>query len=199
MNISEYRLTAWRKLTGKWNDMAIAQLICFAASAILLPTGIGALIIAGPFSLGMSIMALSLARNMPIKLRMIFGGFRRSLGNSIIMHLIVWVYTALWSLLLIIPGLVKHYSYAMSPFILADQPALDPTSVIKKSEKMMNGHKWRLFCLDVTYIGWALLNAFTFGLASFWVIPYHRTAWAEFYQDLKNRMSEDGYYYEQNQ
>jgi len=195
MKIGEYRINAWRKLTGKWNDFAIAQLICFAAALILSPTGIGALIAAGPFGMGMSIMALTAARSQPIRLRMIFDGFRRHLGNSIVMHLMVWVYTLLWSLVLIIPGIIKHYSYAMSPFILADHPTLDPTTVIKNSERMMNGHKWRLFCLDVTFLGWGLLTLFTFGIAAFWVVPYQRTAWAEFYQDLKNRMSEDGYYY----
>ena len=67
------------------------------------------------------------------------------------------LYVALWSLLLVIPGIVKSYSYAMAPYIMAEHPALTANEAITESRRIMDGNKWRLFCLDFSFIGWELL------------------------------------------
>ena len=98
------------------------------------------------------------------------------------------VYTFLWSLLLVIPGIVKSYSYAMTNYILLDEPELRYDAAIEKSMKLMAGNKMKLFLLDLSFIGWALLCVLTFGIGVFWLKPYVSTAHAAFYEDIKNNL-----------
>ena len=102
----------------------------------------------------------------------------------------MYVFIFLWSLLLVIPGLIKSYSYAMSNFILADNPTMSANDAITASRKMMDGNKWRLFCLDFSFIGWYLLCGLTFGLLTFFVEPYHQAARAEFYESIRGEKRE---------
>ncbi len=96
------------------------------------------------------------------------------------------LYTFLWSLLLIIPGIIKSYSYRMVPFILAEDPTMDSKQAIDLSRSMMNGNKWRAFVLDLSFIGWYLLSALTAGLLLiFWVGPYVEATDAELYRALR--------------
>ena len=94
------------------------------------------------------------------------------------------LYTFLWSLLFIIPGIVKSYSYAMTPYILLDRPELSATDAIKESEKMMNGHKMELFILDLSFIGWILLSMLTCGILVLYVEPYMMATKSAFYLEL---------------
>lgn len=94
---------------------------------------------------------------------------------------------ALWCLLCFIPGFIKSYSYRMVPFILKDNPELSALEVITKSREMMNGHKWRAFLLDLSFIGWILLEFITCGLVGiFWTNPYMYNTNAALYLELKN-------------
>ena len=93
----------------------------------------------------------------------------------------------LWGLLLIVPGIIKRYSYRMAPYILADHPELSGTEVLTLSRQMMNGHKWKTFMLDLSFLGWNILSALTFGLLGvFYVNPYRQCTNAELYRELKN-------------
>jgi uncharacterized membrane protein len=100
--------------------------------------------------------------------------------------LLVYVYTALWTLLLIVPGIVKGLAYSLTPFIVKDNPELSPNEAINLSIKMMKGHKFDLFYLYLSFIGWILLAMLTLGIGLLWVIPYMQTAMAAFYLDVKN-------------
>ena len=95
------------------------------------------------------------------------------------------VYTFLWSLLLLIPGIIKHYSYAMTDYILKDEPELCNNAAIERSMAMMEGNKMKLFLLDLSFIGWAILCLFTFGIGFFVLQPYVQVSHAAFYEDLK--------------
>ena len=99
------------------------------------------------------------------------------------------IYSYLWSLLLILPGIIKSYSYAMTPYILHDDPEIQYDYAIEKSMAMMKGSKKRLFCLDLSFIGWYLLGIVTV-IGMLWVYPYHMAARAAFYEDLKNNFSQ---------
>ncbi|MBO4904599.1 MAG: DUF975 family protein [Lachnospiraceae bacterium] len=97
------------------------------------------------------------------------------------------VYLALWFLLLFIPGFIKAYSYMMVPYIVLDNPELSPKEVITRSRQMMNGHKWRAFCLDLSFIGWGLLSVLTFGLVGIlYAQPYRRSTRAALYLEIKD-------------
>lgn len=116
----------------------------------------------------------------------IFNCFKRgNYGRSIIIPLLVNIFIALWSLLLIIPGIVKTYAYAMTYYIAHDNPDLGPNDCINASREMMHGHKWDLFVLDLSFIGWAFLCILTGGIGFLWLNPYISTARAIFYENLK--------------
>ena len=106
-------------------------------------------------------------------------------GRAIEMPLLVSVYTFLWMLLFIVPGIVKAYSYAMAIYISKDKPELSAEECIQKSRRMMSGHKGELFLLDLSYIGWGILCILTCGILSLWVAPKMQTAHVLFYEDLK--------------
>ena len=95
------------------------------------------------------------------------------------------LFIALWSLLLVIPGIIKCFSYAMTPFILEENPELSANEAIDRSRAMMKGHKFDLFWLLLSFIGWYLLCIITLGLAALWVTPYIETAVGAFYEDVK--------------
>ena len=95
------------------------------------------------------------------------------------------VYLALWFCLLVIPGIIKSYSYMMVPYIVLDNPELTQKEVITKSREMMNGHKWRAFLLDLSFIGWGILSILTCGLVGiFYAEPYRRSTRAALYLEL---------------
>ena len=99
--------------------------------------------------------------------------------------LLMYIFVFLWTLLLIIPGLIKAFSYALTPYILIDYPELSANQTINLSKKMMKGHKFDLFWLGLSFIGWILLGILTLGIGYLWLIPYINTATAAFYQDVK--------------
>ena len=95
------------------------------------------------------------------------------------------LYTFLWSLLLIIPGIVKSYEYRMIPYLLAEQPDLPMKEAFALSKQMMTGQKWRAFVLDLSFIGWSILSALTLGLLGiFYVNPYRNMTYAALYEAL---------------
>ena len=95
------------------------------------------------------------------------------------------LFVALWSLLFIIPGIVKSFSYALTPFILEENPDLTANEAIDRSRAMMRGHKFDLFWLYLSFIGWAILCVFTLGIGTLWLMPYMQTSFAAFYEDVK--------------
>lgn len=114
-----------------------------------------------------------------------------SLGFGNWLH-VVWgmilstIYIFLWTLLLIIPGIIKSYSYALTPYILVEHPEMSANEAIEESMRLMDGHKFDLFYLQLSFIGWAILSILSLGLGFFWLIPYQMTAQAVFYRDIKN-------------
>ena len=95
------------------------------------------------------------------------------------------LYVVLWSLLFVIPGIIKEYGYSMTPFILAEHPEMTASQAIRLSEDMMDGHKADLFFLDLSFIGWSLLAAMTLNLGNIALNPYKNAARAAFYRNLQ--------------
>lgn len=120
----------------------------------------------------------------PLSISDLFVGFR-NYSRTVLTILLMSLYTFLWMLLLYIPGLIKSYSYAMTPYLLADHPEMSGNELIEKSMRMMKGNKMKLFLLDLSFIGWILLTFVTCGLAMLWVGPYTMAARAAFYNELK--------------
>ncbi len=143
------------------------------------------LIISGPFELGYVMFALSIKRNREGRIEQIFDGFK-DFGRSFQAYLLMIIFVALWSLLLIIPGIIAAFSYSMTFFILADDKSVPPRGALDRSKEMMYGYKVKLFYLYLRFFGWFLLSILTAGIGFFWLIPYVRVSVAHFYDELKN-------------
>ena len=111
-------------------------------------------------------------------------------GKAFGLRLVTSVFVFLWSLLFVIPGLVAAYRYAMAPYIMAEHPEMGIMEAIEASKQMMDGNKWALFCLDISFIGWTLLSALTFGIGDLFLTPYTRTATAHFYMNQTRGMNQ---------
>ena len=119
--------------------------------------------------------------------------FFNDFGRIFLTNLLQSLFIALWTLLLIIPGIIKGLAYSLVPFILADEKYKDLgfMDILKKSEEMMNGHKMDYFILGFTFIGWHLLAILTFGLLEIWILPYQTVAQYKFLNDIKEEFEKD--------
>ena len=153
------------------------------------------LLISGPLTIGLNSFFVKNARGADGELtvtapfREAFQNYPRKLGGSLWMALFIF----LWSLLLLIPGLIKTISYSMTQYILADCPEVRAKDALKLSMRMMNGHKWEFFVLLLSFIGWGLLTILTFGILEvFYVGPYRNSSFAVYYLEIKREALRTG-------
>ena len=197
MNRAELKAQAKTQIAGKIGILFVITLIIGAisgAAGVILsfvPGGslIASIIITPAFSLSMVRVYLMVIRGDNPEVAHAFCGFD-DFFSAFKVTFLVGLYTFLWSLLFIIPGIIKSYSYSMAYYIKLDHPEYTPTEAITESRRLMDGNKMRLFCLHLSFIGWAIVCLFTLGIGTFWLIPYMNAANAEFYQDLV--MGRDG-------
>lgn len=184
MKISEIKRKTKKALQGNWFGSVCVLILFVILTVVLDMTGIG-VIFSGLLYFGYATFCLGLIKTKKADIGTFFSGmftrFVKRWGASLLISL----YTFLWSLVFIIPGLVKSYSYAMTPYIMAEKPDMGINDAITKSRQMMKGHKWKLFCLDLSFTGWMLLSILTAGIALVYVWPYYSTARAAFYKEIK--------------
>ncbi|MFD3157763.1 DUF975 family protein [Haloimpatiens sp. FM7330] len=142
------------------------------------------LILGGPLTLGLVTYLLNLFRDNNSKIEDVFSGFS-SFGKSFVLNLLISIFVFLWTLLLIIPGIIASINYSMSFYILHDNPELSATQALNKSKEMMDGNKLRLFKLWLSFLGWFILGIISFGIGFIWITPYYNAALTAFYEDLK--------------
>ncbi|MBQ3504038.1 MAG: DUF975 family protein [Oscillospiraceae bacterium] len=145
--------------------------------------GLAQFIIGGTINLGYTQYLLDQHDRRELDFHVLFSQFHR-FGVGFLQFFLRNLYIALWSLLFIIPGIVKTYSYAMTPYILADHPDMTANEAITASRQLMDGHKGELFWLRLTFIGWSILCVFTLGIGSLFLNPYVNAAEAAFYRQL---------------
>lgn len=148
-------------------------------------TSITSNILVAPLTLGLISCFMKLIRDEPFRIEGLFDGFK-NLASAIILKLLMLIFTCLWTLLLIVPGIIAGYRYSMAFYILNDNPEMGAMDAIKTSKEMMKGYKWKLFCLQLSFIGWSLLSIFTLFIGLLWLIPYIQASIANFYQNLKD-------------
>ena len=141
-------------------------------------------VIGGAVTLGYVKFNLNLVDRKPASMADLFSEFKR-FGAGFIMQLLRNIFIVLWSLLFFIPGILAAYSYAMTPYILLENPDMTPGQAIAKSKELMYGNRWRLFCLEISFIGWSLLAVlFTLGLGFIVLAPYMEASFAAFYREI---------------
>jgi uncharacterized membrane protein len=170
----------WLLAVGAWFVMT---LINVAAQNIPSIGGLLGLVIAGPLALGWAIFVLALSRNHEPRFEQIFEGFRR-FGVALGAYLLALLFILLWTLLLIIPGIVAALSYSLTFYILVDDPSIGAVDAIRKSREMMRGNRWKLFYLGLRFLGWLLLCVLTLGIGLLWLAPYMSVSMAKFYDDI---------------
>ena len=148
--------------------------------------GLVQFILGGVIQLGYARYLLNQQNRQEISLRDLFSEFDR-FGQGFAQKFLRGLYCALWGLLFIIPGIVKTYSYAMTPFIMAEHPHLTAGEAIQASRDMMEGHKWELFVLRLTFIGWDILAALTMNIGHLALNPWKNAAEAAFYRQISGQ------------
>ncbi|PLT30488.1 DUF975 family protein [Peribacillus deserti] len=220
MSISEIKKEAKRSLNGKWGAAVLLTFVFFLVSTI--PGGIGEVLLAGgfeswwnqgqapieadilnmiisvilfPLSTAFYWIFLNVSRNGNVKISWLFTIYSNGrmalkiIGTTIL----IGIFVLLWAILLIIPAIIKSFSYSQTFFILRDRPELSALEAITESKKLMKGNKWKFFLMNLSFIGWAILCIFTLGIGLLWLVPYVSTSMAVFYNNLiKNEQEHSG-------
>ena len=195
--ISEYKDMALQSLEGKWTKGVVATIIYFIAASILGQTGgffpspevqavasLGISLLLLPMAWSFAVYFLRLIRDEDISYSRLFDGYQQ-FARTFLTELLKALYIILWSILLIVPGIIKSYSYAMTEFVMKDDDTLAYNAAIEKSMALMEGHKMQLFLIDLSMIGWIILSLLTLGIGFIFLEPYMYACHAHFYEDLK--------------
>ncbi len=165
----ELKLQANKVLKNNWGIILLAITLTELIASLIVASIIGSVaifFIAGPLQLGLTIMLLKVSRGKNTEIKDLFEGFK-NFSNSFALYILQFIYIFFWTLLFIIPGIIKGYSYSMAYYILADNPKMSGNDAITASRKMMDGNKWRLFSLQLSFIGWIILGTIILGSTSF--------------------------------
>lgn len=210
MSVSELKKLARSSLKGNWGKVVLLTFITFLVTTIL-PTIVEIPLSGGfeawtqedttplagfinlvisllliPFSIAIYWFYIEMYRNENPSIGRTFAIYAngelslRLIGLSIL----IGIFTFLWSLLLIIPGIIKGLAYSQAFYLMKDHPDFGPLELITESRKRMKGLKWKLFLLYLSFIGWGLLCIFTLGIGLLWLVPYMTNSLAAFYQEL---------------
>lgn len=140
-----------------------------------------------PLAMSLVIMYLSFVqRGEELSIKGLLDGFKSPYySKSVVMYLLIAIYTCLWTLLLIVPGIIKSLSYSLAPYILAENPELTAGEAINRSMEMMKGHKMQLFLISLGYALLSLLSLLALGIPLLWLYPYYQVVIAKFYEEVK--------------
>lgn len=147
---------------------------------------IGEVLLSALFTFGIISFSLKISRNEEVTYKELFSKTHLWLF-FILVTLLVGIFVSLWSILLIIPGIIATYAYRMVYFIKLDNPDIGVLEAISKSKEIMRGHKLDLFILQLSFIGWIILGAFTFGILYLWLVPYMSITECNFYNSIINK------------
>ena len=141
------------------------------------------LLVSGPISLGFAFFYIAIVREHRFETAE-FGRASQQLLTAFVTYLLVSLFILLWSLLLIIPGIMAALSYAMVFYVLRDQPESRALLAIERSKELMYGNRWKLLYLLLRFLGWFILSIVTLGIGFLWTLPYLQASLVHFYEDL---------------
>ena len=196
---AEIKAQARQQLKGKvWMFFLCTLIVAgitMALSFIPVVGVIGVYIIAPPLSLGLTMVYLNVTYGDEVEIGTLFKGFHY-MGKTIALFLLIIIFTMLWSLLFVIPGIIKSYSYSMAFYILAENPEMSAREALKESQEIMKGNKMNLFILSLSFFFWLLLVTVTFGIAGIYVEPYMQLTITNFYHNIKRQPIAEAVYEE---
>lgn len=148
------------------------------------------LLVSGPLTFGMAAFFIRLTRKREADLGELFSGFKKCFGESVLLTILIAIFTFLWALLFIIPGIIAGLRYGMAYYILVDNPGMSAKDALNQSKAMMKGNCGKLFVLNLSFIGWALLCILTLGIGFIFLQPYMEAAVTEFYNEISGKNNE---------
>ena len=193
-NSQYFRTVAKQKCQMYGNILALIYLVyaliaglAGGASQVLAVVGI---VISGPFIYSLHFISKKVYHAREVKIDNLFDGFK-VFTKTLVIYLLNTIFVTLWSLLFIIPGIIKYYAYSMAYYVSIDNPDMTADECITESRKIMDGNKMRLFCLQMSYLGWIILSIFTFGILLLWVAPKMQVATYAFYYEVSGKKQRD--------
>ncbi len=191
INRKELKERALSSLNGKWGTPITAMFMMLVISlvsavAALVPI-LGVIIVAlvsSTLTMGMTSLFMKVASGEDAKYDEVLSQGKNAIGALLVMFL-TGLFTALWTLLLVIPGIIAGFSYTMAPYIFIENPNMGATDILRRSKEMMRGYKFEYFLLQLSFFGWVILCAFTFGIGYLWLFPFMGVTNANFYYKVK--------------
>jgi len=180
----DLKVQSKKTLAGQRKTSALVTAVSFVFPNLVGPSGIGAVLLDGPFSAGMAAYFLKLVRGEAPGMGTMFQGFSRFLRNIRLWALEI-VFVLLWGLLLIVPGVLAGLRYSMAWFVLVDEPDLTAREALERSKELTQGHLGDLAVLAASFLGWVLVGFLTLGIGFLWIVPYIQTTWALVYEGLR--------------
>lgn len=204
MYYSKLRAKARESLHGNWLMAAglfVAASLLFGSPEFILNPDQSEFTWKDPVILALSILLLPLAigsvwawvdlsRGGKVRFTHLIEPYKTMFGKSILVGVLQGLFLSLWTLLFIVPGIIKSFSYMLTYHILRDEPELSPLQAITKSRRMMDGHKAEAFVLGLSFIGWILLGIVTLFIGFLWIAPYMSVTYAHFYNMLRTEYEE---------
>ncbi|WP_050179749.1 DUF975 family protein [Domibacillus robiginosus] len=204
MYYSKLRANARESLRGNWLmaiGLFVVASILFGAPDFILnpdqyeftwkdPVILVLSILLLPLAIGMVWAWVDLSRGGKISFAHLIEPYKTMFGKSILVSVLQGLFLFFWTLLFIVPGIIKSFSYMLTYHILRDEPELSPLQAITKSRRMMNGHKAEALVLGLSFIGWMLLGVVTLFIGFLWIAPYMSVTYAHFYNTLRAEYAE---------
>ena len=184
MDRAQLKQMAKEQIKGNLGVLILSMVVMMAISYVAGMIPVASLIITPALTLGMICMYLNMSYGAKPEIKELFAHFGE-FWPALKVTLLNGIFVFLWSLLLVVPGIIKAFAYSQSMYILAENPGIGAREALKKSEEMMNGHKMEYFILGLSFIGWMILGAFTFGILYLWLIPYIQATQVNFYNSIK--------------
>lgn len=189
MNRAELKSLAKSQIKGNIGILFVIALIIAALSVVcsyipLVGSLASSVVLTPAFSFATVAIYLGLTEGKKPAVADAFNGFKY-FWISFKTTFLVGLFTCLWSLLFVIPGIIKALSYSQAMYIVAENPEIDALEAINRSKRIMDGHKMELFVLELSFLGWALLGTLTLGILYIWLVPYMNATMANFYNRIK--------------
>lgn len=144
---------------------------------------VASVLVSSLVSIGYAQFNIDLIDGVKPKLATIFSKGKQ-VWTSICANLLVFIRVFFGTILFVIPGIIASYKYSMVNFVIADNPGISAREALERSKEIMRGNKLRLFFLNLSFFGWALVVVLTLGIAGIWVVPYMQASYASFYREI---------------
>ncbi len=175
------------------SSSAVSQAVLYENNTVSISVSLFALlafVLGGAVAMGLARYMFALIYRQPVRLSILFDELSNDIGRGVMLTLLRTIFTFLWTLLFIVPGIIAGLSYSMAPYIMAENPQMSASEAIRLSKQVMNGHKMELFVLGLSFIGWSLLSALTCGIGFLFLAPYMEATYCAFYLNITGRIDD---------